>query len=198
MSWDWYIVLKSLLFWFLGLLTGIFALMIYMVVDGDLSQLDGTLIATIVLAIATIILAIATTVSVKITSHYAKSTKEILDEQRKSRQIADIKEKLEFYYPLEIALSSIHRDENYVEFQLEGEQTTALIKILEEKHKYYYLAKPKLRYLLKRLVYVNERCSNDSETMPSHKAYEELMTLIPKISKLIQKDISDYNIILNE
>jgi len=181
MFWDWYIVLKSLLFWFLGLLTEIFALMIFLAVDVDLGQLDGTLIATTVLAIATIVLAIIT-----------------LDEQKKSRQIADIKEKLEFYYPLDIALSSIHRDENYAELQLESEQATALIKILEEKHKYYYLAKPKLRKLLRRLVYVNEQCSNNSEIMPSVKAWEELIVLIPEISKLIHKDIADYNIILNK
>ena len=91
MSWNWNVVFKSVLFWFLGVLTGIFLLMIYLAVDVDSSKIDGTLITTLVLTIATAVLAgatiglyLSTNKLAEITAGYAESTKDMLDEQRSS------------------------------------------------------------------------------------------------------------------
>lgn len=102
MAWDWEVFLKSWLFGFLGFFIGVVSTIIYLAVDVDLSQLDGTSIATVVLAIATVTLVI---VSYK----YAKSTEEILKEQRKSRQIAFIEGRIEkLYLPLKDVLENPH------------------------------------------------------------------------------------------
>jgi len=77
MSWNWGVFLKSILFAFLGFLIGIVSTVIYLAVDVDLSQFDGLQILTAVLIVITI--------------WYAYSTHKMLDEQRKSKKIADIK-----------------------------------------------------------------------------------------------------------
>ena len=102
MSWNWGVFLKSWLFGFLGFLIGIVSTVIYLALDVDLSQFDGTLIATIILAFATVTLVI-------VSHKYAKSTEEILKEQRKSRQISCIEKQLEkLYYPLVDILNNPH------------------------------------------------------------------------------------------
>ena len=121
MSWNWNVVFKSLLFWFLGVLTGIFLLMIYLAVDVDLSIFDGTLIATVVLAIATVTLVI-------VSHKYAKSTEEMLEEQRKSRQIAFIERKLEkLYLPLKDVLENPHTPNGKSERQIGWLKTENII-----------------------------------------------------------------------
>ena len=50
MFWNWNVFLKSLLFAFLGFLNGIAVTFVYLTVDVDLSQFDGLLIVTGVLA----------------------------------------------------------------------------------------------------------------------------------------------------
>ena len=91
MIWNWKIVIHLLLFSILSFLIGVVSTVIYLNGDIGLSKSDGTLIANIVLAFATLIL-------VLITRNYAKSTKEILDEQTKSRKKASIEKILEKVY----------------------------------------------------------------------------------------------------
>ena len=87
MSWNWNVFLKSILFAFLGFLIGIVSTIIYLVVDVDLSKLNGLQILTAVL--------------IAVTIWYAHSTHRILEEQRKTRKIEYLRYRLEkLYYPL--------------------------------------------------------------------------------------------------
>ena len=87
MSWNWSVFIKPLLFVFLGFLIGIVSAVFYLAVVVDLSKLDG--------------LSITTGVLVAITAWYAYTTHKILNDQRKSRQISYIRDRLEkLYYPL--------------------------------------------------------------------------------------------------
>ena len=121
MSWNWGVFLKSWLFGFLGFLIGVVSTVIYLALDVDLSKLDGTLIATIVLAIATVTLVI-------VSHKYAKSTEEILKEQRKSRQIAFIERRLEkLYLPLKDVLENPHTPYGKSERQIGWQKTEKII-----------------------------------------------------------------------
>ena len=121
MAWDWGVFLKSWLFGFLGFLIGVVSTVIYLALDVDLSKLDGTLIATIVLAIATVTLVI-------VSHKYAKSTEEILKEQRKSRQIAFIERRLEkLYLPLKDVLENPHTPYGKSERQIGWQKTEKII-----------------------------------------------------------------------
>ena len=89
MKWDWEVFLKAWLFIFLGFLLGIVSTVIYLALaqDVDLSQFDGLQILTAVLIVITI--------------WYAYSTHKMLEEQRKTKKIAEIEKQLEkLYYPL--------------------------------------------------------------------------------------------------
>jgi len=87
MAWNWEVFLKSWWFAFLGFLIGVVSIVIYLAVDVDLSQFDGLQILTAVLIVITI--------------WYAYSTHKMLEEQRKTKKIAEIEKQLEkLYYPL--------------------------------------------------------------------------------------------------
>ena len=99
MSRDWKGFLKSLLFIFFGAIFGTITTVIYLAVDVDLSQFDGLQILTAVLIVITI--------------WYADSTHRMLEEQRKSRQKAEIEKQLEMlYYPLKDNLHNSYKREN--------------------------------------------------------------------------------------
>jgi len=119
MKWNWEIFLKAWLFIFLGFLLGIVSTVIYLALNVDLSQFDGTLIATIILAFATVTLVI-------ISYKYAKSTEEMLEEQRKSREIAFIERRLEkLYYPMKDVLSNPYTKNN--DKQIEWKKVEAIV-----------------------------------------------------------------------
>lgn len=60
------------------------------------------------------------------------------------------------------------------------------------------MASPELRNHLRKLLYTYERWSNPSEIMEPSRAWEELIILLPKIDKLINKEIIEYDKNLNE
>lgn len=187
MARNWDLIFKALLFAFLGFLIGIASTVFYLGIDVDLSRFDGLQILTAVLIV--------------ITSFYAITTYEILDEQRKSRQIALSEKKLKFYSQLEYALRSIIRDENYAEYQYEEEQVSALIIALKDIHKYFFLTESEeseLKNDLYRLIYLYKLSGRESVMMEPSDIWGEIVELIPKIRKSIKKEIAEHNNILNE
>jgi len=80
---------------FIGILLGIIGITFFKGLTSPLSVEQLSMLSTTIMAMATVFL-------VAITACYASSTHKILDDQRKSRQLADIDKKLEmFYQPLE-------------------------------------------------------------------------------------------------
>lgn len=78
------------------------------------------------------IITVATILLVKITEKYAESTAEILEEQRKSRQIFDIEKKLEFVYgPIEYEITQLKWN---IEKQFSNPETVKVIG--REKFRY--------------------------------------------------------------
>ena len=177
MKWNWEVFLKSWLFGFLGFLIGIVSTIIYLAIDVDLSKLDGTLISTIILAFATVTLVI---VSYK----YAKSTEEMLEEQRKSRKIAEIERKIaltenelrDLYYPLDNFLKRYfsYRNqeipERYLQVSGDLHNTGARNKLMEYKDiiKHKYLAKEDIQDKLNEFLNeknISRQTINDTDVL---------------------------------
>jgi heme/copper-type cytochrome/quinol oxidase subunit 2 len=119
---------------FIGFLFGIIIVTIYKgLTSPPLSIEQLTMLTTTIMALATIILAI-------ITGWYAYTTYEILDEQRKLRQISDIDKKLEMLYqPLE-NLFKISTDRKFVKVNARGVFLEPDAKTsFEENNVYSYL-----------------------------------------------------------
>lgn len=116
------LLIGSLIGLLIGLLIGILVKMIFYVSLSSVIPLEYVrVLITIIMALSTVILAI-------ITGCYANSTHKILDEQKKSRKIKYLENKLKFYYPLRKAFSSIIIDENFDEFKYRDNQADALKK----------------------------------------------------------------------
>lgn len=167
MTWNWGVFLKSLLFGFLGFLIGVVSIVIYLAVDVDLSQLDGTLMATIVLAIATVTLVI---VSYK----YAKSTEEILKEQKKSRQIAFIERRIEkLYLPLKDILENPHTPYGKSERQIGWQKTE---KIIPFQYLAYDDSERKIKDFIKYILKLKEKDNLSFENIEN----DEIIDVIKK------------------
>ncbi|MCK4928564.1 MAG: hypothetical protein KAR76_02405 [Methanosarcinales archaeon] len=181
MSINWKVILKLMLFAFLWFASGIVSTIFYLEGDIDFSKLDGTLIATIVLAVATIFLTL-------ITAHYAISTREILDDQRKSRQIGDIEKKLELlYYPLKDVLSNPIRQTN---MDGESEEQVSWMKV-EEIIPYQYLAFSESKDIIDEFIEkVIKSKGNDASDFNKFKNH--------KVKDIIEKDVGRCKDELNE
>lgn len=142
-----------------------------------------------------VLAATATVFLAFITFYYASITNSMLEEQQKSRKIEFIEKKFEkFYYPIKNALSSIVADEDYDEYQYRDEQADTLNKTLEEVQNYNYLASLELKVIIQRFPYIYHCWHKPSDlTMNEGDAWNELSTIIPRIHKLIDRDIKDYN-----
>ena len=134
MSWDWGVFLKAWLFGFLGFLIGVVSTVIYLAVDVDLSKFDGLQILTAVL--------------IAITIWYAYSTHRMLEEQRKSKEIAEIEKQLEkLYYPL----MDILKNPRVMHFIDEKEYFIDL-KQIDEIVPFQHLASDDLKDLLEKFI----------------------------------------------
>lgn len=148
--------------------------------------------------IASLISALATIILVYVTSYYAKLVKLTLKEMEKNREIDFIEKKFEkFYYPIKYALSSIVAEDD--EYQYRDEQADSLNKIFKDVQKYNYLASPELRLLINKFPYIYRCWNKPSEfTMGRGEAWEELRVLLPRMHKLIDKDIKENHKILDD
>ena len=127
------ILVLGFLCFLIGLLAGIIGKTIFKGLTSPLSVELLTMSPTSIMALATVILAI-------ITSWYAISTHKILNDQRKSRQLAEIDKKLEmFYQPLE-NLFEISTKRQYVKVAGRGvDLKPDAITLFEENNVYSYL-----------------------------------------------------------
>jgi len=137
MAWNWEVFLKSWLFIFLGFLLGIVSTAIYLALaqDVDLSQFDGLQILTAVLIVITI--------------WYAYSTHKMLEEQRKTKEIAEIEKQLEkLYYPL----MDILRNPRVMHYTGDEKGYYIDLKQIDEIVPFQHLASDDLKDLLERFI----------------------------------------------
>ena len=172
MKWNWEVFLKSWLFGFLGLLLGIVSTIIYLAIDVDLSKLDGLQILTGVLVIITI--------------WYAISTHKILDDQRKSRQLAEIDKKLEmFYQPLEnlFKISTYRQFVKVIDRGVSLEPSATISFNEKNAYSYLYLACDEVKEFLQ--IIMTGLLPEDMDAKVFYQMYGDIEDIVTKkISEL--------------
>lgn len=163
---------------FIGILLGIIGITFFKGLTSPLSVEQLSMLSTTIMAMATVFL-------VAITACYASSTHKILDDQRKSRQLADIDKKLEmFYQPLE-NLFKISTDRNFVKVSGRGVHLEPNAKASFEKinaYSYLYLACDGVKEFLQIIM---------TGLLPEEMDAEDFYQMYDHIEDIVTNEISE-------